>query len=79
MQSKGLIITAIISAYSQLVLVHSITCQFLVILALKHLAFGSFLIEFRTQRWVAWKPKVFVPYLEPMTLRKSERLVIRRL
>ena len=45
LQGKGLSITAIISAYLQLVHVHLITCQFLVILALKHFMFGSFLKE----------------------------------
>ena len=65
----------------QLVHVHLITCHFLVILGLKHFAFRSFLIEPGTwfQRWVARKPKVFVPYFEPMTLGKFRRLVIRRL
>ena len=42
LQGKVLIIT---STYLQLVHVHLITCQFLVSLALKHFAFGSFLIE----------------------------------
>ena len=45
LQAKGLITTSIISIYLQLVHVHLITCQFLVSLALKHFAFGSFLIE----------------------------------
>ena len=45
LQGKGLIITSLISTYLQLVHVHLITCQFLVSLALKHFAFGSFLIE----------------------------------
>ena len=45
LQGKGLIITSKISTYLQLVHVHLITCQFLVSLALKHFAFGSFLIE----------------------------------
>ena len=45
LQGKGLITTSIISIYLQLVHVHLITCQFLVSLALKHFAFGSFLIE----------------------------------
>ena len=50
LQGKGLIITSIISTYLQhcnciIVHVHLITCQFLVSLALKHFAFGSFLIE----------------------------------
>ena len=40
-QSKELITTAIISTYLQLVHVHLITCQFLVILALEHFAFGT--------------------------------------
>ena len=45
LQSKGLIIIAIIPTYLQLVHIHLITCQFLVILALKHFAFGSFFIK----------------------------------
>ena len=45
LQSLGLIITAKISTYLQRVHAHLITCQFIVILALKHFAFGSFLIE----------------------------------
>ena len=48
MQSKGLIITAIISTYLQLVHAHLITCQFLVILDLKHFAFGLFFMESET-------------------------------
>ena len=61
LQGKGLIITSIISTYLQLVHVHFlITCQFLMSLALKHFAFGSFLIESGTwfQRWVAGKTSV---------------------
>ena len=61
--------------------VNLITYQFLVSLALKHFAFGSFLIEsgIWLQRWLARKTKVFVPYFEPMTLGKLSRLTIRRL
>ena len=45
LQGKGLIITSIVSTYLQLVHVLLITCQFIISLALKHFAFGSFLIE----------------------------------
>ena len=81
MQRKSLIKTATIFAYLKLAYVHLITCKFLVILAFKHFAFGSFLIESETwfQRWLARKTKVFVPYFEPMTLGKFRRLVIRKL
>ena len=45
LQGKGLLIFAIIFTYLQLVHVRLITRQFLVIFALRHFAFGSFLIE----------------------------------
>ena len=45
LQSKDLIKTAIISTHLQLAHVHLITCQFLMILALKHFVFGLILIE----------------------------------
>ena len=81
LQGKKLIITSIISTYLQLVHVNLISCQFSVILALKHFVFGSFLIESGTwfQKWVALETDVFVPYLEPMTSRKFRKLVNRRL
>ena len=70
LQGKGLIITSVISTYLQLVHVHSISCQFLVSLALRHSAFGSFLTESGTwfQRAVARKTKELVPHFETMTL-----------
>ena len=45
LEDKGLTISSIISTYLELVHVHLITYQFLVILALKHSAFGSFLVK----------------------------------
>ena len=56
LQGKVLTITSTIPTYLQLVHVYLIICQFLVILALKYFAFGSFL--------GSMEKKVFVPYFK---------------
>ena len=58
LQGKGLTITSTIPTYLQLVYVYLMICQFLVILALKHFASGTFL--------GSMEKKVFAPYFQPI-------------
>ena len=81
LQSKGLIIKSIISTYLQLVHVYLTTCQLLVSLALKHFAFGSFLIDWNLiPKMVSTENKSVCTVFRVYDFRKTyKRLVIRRL